>query len=97
MVSAGWNILGLLTAVISAAAFSAASPHCRWRLPDRWSRLGRIAGVSLAAASLAVWIHAFGAAVGVSAMLAVWMLAMVALPWLSLFARGNSAGSTRIS
>ncbi|HEY9111731.1 MAG TPA: hypothetical protein VIM92_08170 [Rhodanobacteraceae bacterium] len=93
--SIGWNILGLLTAVASAAAFYATSPHCHWRLSRPRSRPGRIAGVLLAAASLAVWVHAFGAAVGISTALAIWMLAVIALPWLALFAK--TAGSTRNS
>lgn len=90
-----WNSLGLLTAVASAAAFYAAWTHCPWRLPQHRSRLGVIGSVLLAASSLGLWIHAFGAAVGVSMFLAAWMLALVMLPWLALFANGKTAGSTR--
>jgi hypothetical protein len=54
-------------------------------------RIADIAGVLLAVASLASWMRVFGAAVGASAMLAAWMLAMVAVPWLALFAKGKLA------
>lgn len=86
-----WNGLGLLTAVASAAALYAASPHARWRLPRGASRG---AGALLAAASLAAWIHVLGVAVGICAMLAVWMLALAAWPWLGLLAGSRkSAGA----
>lgn len=88
-----WTCLGLVTAVASAAALYAASPHCRWRLPH--PRIAGTFGMLLAVTSLGLWIHAFGAAVGVSTMLATWMLAMIALPWLTLFARGKIVGPTR--
>jgi hypothetical protein len=90
-----WCSLGLLTAVASAAALYAASPHCRWRAPRGWSRAAAIAGALLGVASLASWIRTFGAAAGVSIMLAAWMLAMIAWPWLTLFARGKISDSTR--
>lgn len=87
-----WNALGLLVTVASAAALYAASPHCRWRLPRR---AAAIAGALLGIASLACWIRALGVAVGVCAMLAAWMLTMVALPWLGLLARGKAATTPR--
>jgi hypothetical protein len=94
-VNVGWIGLGLLTAVASAIAFYAASPHCHWRLSHQRLRISDVAGALLAIASLVAWIHSFGAAVGVSTMLAAWMLAMIALPWFALFTKGKIAGSTR--
>jgi hypothetical protein len=89
---AWWNSLGLVTAVLSAAALYAASPHCHWPVPHRWSRGGRGVGVLLAGLSLATWILALGPAVGLCAMLATWMLAMVALPWLALLTGSVDTG-----
>jgi hypothetical protein len=91
-VDAWWNSLGLVTAVLSAAALYAASPHCHWPVPHRWSRGARGAGVLLAGLSLAAWILALGPAVGVCAMLATWMLAMVTLPWLALLTAKGDTG-----
>jgi hypothetical protein len=81
---AWWNSLGLVMAMVSATALYVASPHCRWPFPRRWSRGARGAGLVLAGLSLAAWIFALGPAVGVCAMLATWMLAMVVLPYLAL-------------
>lgn len=79
-----WTILGVLTAVASAAALYAASRHCSWPVPRRHSRRLGVAGVLLAALSLTAWILALGPPVGTCAMLATWMLALIAWPWLAL-------------
>lgn len=88
-----WNGLGLATAMASAALLYVASPNCRWPFPRRWSRGAHGGGVLLAVLSLAAWIIALGPAVGTCAMLATWMLSMVALPYLALSTGTAGAGS----
>lgn len=77
------TIIGALTALLSALALFAGSGHCRWRLPPALQRHGSAAGALLALASLAAWIAALGVGAGLCAMLACWMLAMMALPCLA--------------
>lgn len=86
-----YSLLGLATAATSALALYAASSHCRWLGLRRWTRGARAAGALLAVLSLVSWITALGPAVGVCAMLATWMLAMVALPYLALLTGTASA------
>ena len=82
------TIAGAIAALLSAFALYAGSPHCRWRLPMALRRHGSIAGIVLALLSLAAWIAALGVGAGLCAMLGCWMLAMVALPWLSALGAG---------
>lgn len=79
-----WSILGLATAVASAFALYAGSSHCRWPVPGGHSRVTVVIGMLLAAASWLTWTLARGPAVGLCAMLATWMLALIASPWLAL-------------
>lgn len=85
-----WNILGVLAAVASAALLYAASAHCLWPVPRRHAHLLAAAGVALAVLALAAWIIVLGPAVGTCAMLATWMLALVAWPWLALLTCGST-------
>jgi hypothetical protein len=48
----------------------------------------------LARLSAAIWISVLGAAPGLCAMLASWMLALVAQPWLALFMGNPDADVT---
>ncbi|MGH8158304.1 MAG: hypothetical protein ACREPQ_09300 [Rhodanobacter sp.] len=56
-----------------------------WRALRGWPRLACMAGIVLALLSLTVWIDVLGIAVGLSAMLASWMLALAVQPYLALF------------
>lgn len=76
--------LAFIAAVLSATALYAASPHCLWLTLRRRKRHAVFTGSLLALASLAGWISVLGASAGVCAMLASWMLALIALPYLAL-------------
>lgn len=84
--------LGLAAAVLSAAALYAGSAQCRWpRLGGR-RRGMRLAGLALGLLAAAAGNRALGAA-GLCAVLACWMLALVAQPWLALlFCKPPPAG-----
>lgn len=79
-------ILALALAAVSASALYAASPHCMWAAWRRRQRVARMLGIALAIASLLIWICALGAAVGLCAMLASWMLGLIVQPYLALLA-----------
>lgn len=71
------------TAMLSAAAFYAASAHCRWPAWKRHGAKGRLAGSVLALVSLGLWIAQLGFGAGLCAMLGSWMLVVIALPYLA--------------
>lgn len=74
---------GTAAALLSALALYGASRHCLWtRLHVRLRRGGAWAGLMLAAVSLAAWVGALGAGAGLCVMLAVWMIGLVAFPYL---------------
>ncbi|HFK2919817.1 TPA: hypothetical protein ACGY72_000976 [Stenotrophomonas maltophilia] len=83
----GFCSLGMLSAMFSALAFYAASPHCRWPRLRRAGRLGRQIGVVAAAAALWLWMAELGFAAGLVAMLCTWMLSAVLLPTLAAWHR----------
>lgn len=74
--------IALCTSLLSATALYARSPHCRLRALGRLAPVGGGAGVLLALASLALWIHGLGVGAGISVMLGSGMLALVALAYL---------------
>ena len=73
----------ILSALLSAAALYAASPHCRWPAWRRRGAHGNLVGLVLGAVSLALWIGELGVGAGLCAMLGTWMLALMALPYLA--------------
>ncbi|MEO7065773.1 MAG: hypothetical protein ABI114_02590 [Rhodanobacter sp.] len=77
-------VLAFVLATLSAVALYLASPHCLWTVARERPRLARMAGVVLALLALIIWINRLGAAVGLPAMLASWMLALIAQPYLAL-------------
>lgn len=70
-------------AALSAVALYAASPHCMWNALRGRPRVARNLGIVLAMLSLLIWIDVLGAAVGLCAMLASWMLALAVQPYLA--------------
>jgi hypothetical protein len=88
------SLLAFALAACSAIACYAGSPHCMWPALRGYPRTARIAGVALALLSAAIWISVLGAAAGFCAMLASWMLALVAQPWLALFMGNPDADVT---
>jgi len=78
------------TSLLSAAALYAASPHSRWSRLRDWRRTGNWVGLALAGLSLWLWTLTLGGGAGLCAMLGTWMLAMVALPYLTLMTAGSS-------
>lgn len=70
------------TGFLSAWWLYRASPHSRGEA-QRW-RAGNPLGLFAALASLILWIVALGVGAGISVMLANWMLALMALPYLHL-------------
>lgn len=86
--------LALTLTVISAVALYATSPHCMWQACRRWRRQALVPGMVCAMLALAVWIIALGAVVGLCAMLAAWMLALIALPYLALLSGTPGADAT---
>jgi hypothetical protein len=80
----GWlNMLAALATGLSALGLYAGSRHCRWAMLRRLGRLGTWAGVALAVVALALWVRGLGAGAGTCAMLASWMFAMMALPYIA--------------
>jgi hypothetical protein len=88
------SLLAFALAACSAIACYAGSPHCMWPALRGYPRAARIAGIALALLSAAIWISVLGAAAGLCAMLASWMLALVAQPWLALFMGNPDADVT---
>ena len=78
----GLGLLATVAALASALALYLASPNCGWRANVRRGGL-RIVGAALALVSLGAWIVLLGVGAGLCAMLATWMLALVALPYLA--------------
>lgn len=78
------SLLAFAFAACSAIACYAGSPHCMWPALRGHPRTARTTGIALALSSAAIWISVLGAAAGLCAMLACWMLALVAQPWLAL-------------
>ncbi|GAA5067170.1 hypothetical protein [Lysobacter panacisoli] len=76
-------IAAATTAMLSAAAFYAASEHCRWPAWKRRGARGRVVGSALAVASLALWIAQLGVGAGLCAMMGSWMLVVIALPYIA--------------
>ncbi|WP_343204438.1 hypothetical protein [Rhodanobacter sp. PCA2] len=78
-------VLACVATALSAALLYAASPHWAWRTARR--RRGALAsGLALAVLALVGWVATLGAGAGSCAMLAGWMLALAAQPWLALLA-----------
>ena len=76
-------MLAALATGLSALGLYAGSRHCRWVTLRRLGRLGTWAGVVLAVAAWALWVHVLGAGVGSCAMLGSWMFAMMAVPYIA--------------
>lgn len=76
------GLIATLAALVSALALYLASPNCGWRPAARRGGV-RVIGVGLALVSLGAWIALLGVGAGLCAMLATWMLALVALPYLA--------------
>lgn len=85
--SLGFCTLALLATLLSAIAFYAASPHCRWPRLRRAGRLGREVGTVAAAASLWLWMANLGVGAGLVVMLCSWMAAAMLLPCLAAWHR----------
>jgi len=83
----GFGSLALLCAAVSALAFYAASPHCRWARLRRAGRASRQLGVVGAAASLWLWMADLGVAAGLVTMLCCWMAVALLLPALAAWHR----------
>lgn len=86
--------LAVAAPLLSAAALYGGSRHCPWG----WLRLGRIgswSGLALAALALALWTALLGGGVGLCVMLALWMLALMALPWLAALTSANDGDRSR--
>jgi branched-subunit amino acid ABC-type transport system permease component len=88
------SLLAFAFAACSAIAWYAASPHCMWSALRGHPRVARIAGSVLALLSLVSWISVLGGAVGLCAMLASWMLALIVQPLLALFVGSPDADVT---
>lgn len=84
--------LGVVISMASALALYAASTHCLWPILKRYRRTARLAGMLLAVVALALWTWALGPAVGLCAMLASWMLTLMALPYIALWTRTGRDG-----
>ena len=76
-------MLAALATGLSALGLYAGSRHCRWAMLRRLGRLGTWAGVALAVAALVLWVQVLGAGAGSCAMLASWMFAMMAVPYIA--------------
>ena len=90
------SLLAFVFAACSAIAWYAASPHCMWPALRGHPRAARGAGSVLALLSLASWIDVLGAAAGLCAMLASWMLALVVQPYLAWFIGTPDADVTAV-
>lgn len=78
-----YSLLAMVLTSCSALALYAGSPHCRWSALHGHPRIARGAGWVLALMALLVWTQMLGGAAGLCAMLANWMLALVAQPYLA--------------
>ncbi|MGH8083748.1 MAG: hypothetical protein ACREPV_00535 [Lysobacter sp.] len=76
------GLLAIVAALASALALYLASPNRGWRPGAGRAGLRAASGV-LALVSLGAWIALIGVGAGLCAMLATWMLALVALPYLA--------------
>ena len=76
-------VLATLLALASALALYGASPNGRVRALHGLRRFGAWPGLVLGAASLAAWIAVLGVGAGLCVMLACWMPALVAMPYLA--------------
>ncbi len=88
------SLLAFVLAVCSAVAWYAGSPHCMWSVLRGHPRAAHLAGGLLALMSLAGWISVLGGAAGLCAMLASWMLALIAQPWLAMVLGNPDADTT---
>ena len=79
------SLLAFAFAACSAIAWYAASPHCMWSALRGHPRAARVVGSMLALLSLVIWIDVLGAAAGLCAMLASWMLVLAVQPYLAWF------------
>ncbi|MGY0557504.1 hypothetical protein [Lysobacter sp. A421] len=89
-----WGILATAAALLSALALYLASPNRTWR-PGAGRDGLRVLGGVLALASLGAWIAVLGVGAGLCAMLATWMLAMVALPYLAWWTTARRPADAR--
>ncbi|MGY0617916.1 hypothetical protein [Lysobacter sp. A378] len=89
-----WGILAAAAALLSALALYLASPNRTWRPGAGRGGLRMLGGV-LALASLAAWVAVLGVGAGLCAMLATWMLAMVALPYLAWWTTARRPADAR--
>lgn len=85
--SLGFCSLAMLTTALSALAFYAASPHCRWPRLRRAGRLGREIGTVAAVAGLWLWMADLGVGAGLVVALCAWMAVAMLLPALSAWHR----------
>jgi hypothetical protein len=76
------GLIATLAALASALAMYLASPNRGWQ-PGAGRAGLRAVGGALALVSLGGWIAELGVGAGLCAMLATWMLALVALPYLA--------------
>lgn len=76
-------MLAALATGLSALGLYAGSRHCRWVTLRRLGRVGTWAGVVLAVAAWALWVHVLGAGAGSCAMLGSGMFAMMAVPYIA--------------
>lgn len=88
--SLGFCTLALLASALSALAFYAASPHCRWPRLRRAGRLGREIGTVAAVAALWLWMADLGVGTGLVVMLCSWMAVAMLLPALAAWHRPNA-------
>lgn len=85
--SLGFCSLALLASALSALAFYAASPHCRWPRLRGGGRLGRQVGLVAAAAALWLWMADLGVGAGLVTMACSWMATAMLLPALAAWHR----------
>jgi len=85
--SLGFCSLAMLATALSALAFYAASPHCRWPRLHRAGRLGREIGTVAAVAGLWLWMADLGVGAGLVVALCVWMAIAMLLPTLAAWHR----------
>lgn len=78
-----YSLLAMVLTTCSALALYAGSPHCMWAALRGRPRMARGAGWLLALLALLVWMQVLGSSAGLCAMLANWMLALMAQPYLA--------------
>lgn len=88
------GLLATVAALASALALYLASPNRAWRPGSARGGL-RVAGTVLALLSLAGWIALLGVGAGLCTMLATWMLALVALPYLAWWSGAHRPAEPR--